>query len=329
MEALWRKAAEELAADVLAFLKRQWLQPTPQNYTLVYLAKAGLDPAICRAIEAITDDGVRMTQTEADQIFAIHLGAVTDISDELKQDDDRAVVRHQVLRLAEIAADAAAATGDFNHELSAGFEQIGGGTADAVMMIAKMIERSRRAERELAATVNQVESLRQELDSARDDATKDMLTGLGNRRAIEDRLARLASTGGPRLIAICDIDHFKSINDRYGHAVGDRVLKVVADALAEACAPHMVGRWGGEEFLVIMPAIELDEGRAILDAAREQVSARHFKLRETDEPIGSVTFSAGLSHAVGDNSENGAAIMRADAFLYRAKAEGRNRTIIG
>lgn len=192
-----------------------------------------------------------------------------------------------------------------------------------------MLERSRQAERELAASAKEVEALRQELDSARDDAAKDALTGLGNRRATDAHLARLASAGTARVLAICDVDHFKLINDRYGHAVGDRALKAVAKALAEACAPHPVGRWGGEEFLVVMASTELDEGVAIVDAARRHVGSRDFKLRDTDEPMGPVTFSAGVSIARGDARENAAAIDRADTLLYRAKCEGRNRIVAG
>jgi diguanylate cyclase (GGDEF)-like protein len=164
-----------------------------------------------------------------------------------------------------------------------------------------MIERSRRAEHELAETAREVETLRQELDSARDDATKDALTGLANRRAIDAQLAQLADAGTPRLLAICDVDHFKSVNDRFGHAIGDRVLTAIADALSEACAPHSVGTLGaGEEFLVVMPETGLEEGRALLDSVRQDLGMRNFKLRETDQQIGTVTFSAGMALAKGD-----------------------------
>lgn len=323
------KATEALASDVLAFLKRQRLAPTPQNYTLAYLARSGSHPVIGRAVDAITDGGVRMTQDEADGIFALHLGAGLAAQSAPPQDDERTAVRHQTRRLAEIAAGAAAATGEFNRDLSAGFNQLDGGAASAATIVAAMIERSQRAERELAATAQEVETLRQELDSARDDATRDALTGLANRRAIDAHLAELAKASTSRLLAICDVDHFKSINDRYGHAVGDRVLKAIAGALEKACAPHWVGRWGGEEFLVVMPATDLEAGVAVLDAAREQIGARLFKLRETDEPVGPVTFSAGICLAQGDARENARALKRADILLYRAKTEGRNRVLAG
>lgn len=323
------KTVQALAGEALAFLKQQQLPATPQNYALAYLAKDGSSPVIGQAVEAITDGGVRMTQAEADEIFAMFLAAALPVSGAATQDTARDTARHQTLRLTEIAAGVAAATGSFNYDLGASFGQLGSGTADVTAIVAAMLERSRRAERELAATVQEAEALRQELDTARDDATKDVLTGLGNRRAIDARLAALAKTGEPRLIAICDIDHFKSINDRYGHAVGDRVLRTVAGVLAEACAPHLVGRWGGEEFLVVMPETALADGLAIMEAARAKLEARQFKLRETDEPLGAITFSAGLSQATGDDLENRAALGRADKLLYRAKTDGRNRVIAG
>lgn len=318
---------QALAEDVLAFLRQQRLAPTPQNFTLAYLARSGSNAEVARAVDAITEGGVRMSQDEADAIFATYLGAAPAVPE--AADDGRAAVRHQTLRLAEIAADAAAATGAFNRDLSAGFQGIEGGAANVLAIIAAMIERSQRAEQELAATAGEVEALRQELDAARDDASKDALTGLGNRRAIDAHLARLGDAREPRLLAICDVDRFKSINDRYGHPVGDRVLKAVGGVLAKACAPHLVGRWGGEEFMVVMAGVELDEGAAIVDAAREELASRSFRLRETDEPMGPVTFSAGVTLATGNAVQNAAAIERADAHLYRAKAEGRNRVLAG
>lgn len=314
-------AAQASAEEALAFLTRQCLPPTPQNYTLAYIAITEPQSEIGRAVNAITDGGVRIRQGEADKIVGLYTGTPAE-ADPHKAERD--ALRHQTIKLGEMASSAAAATGEFTRDLSAEAEAFDGEEARTVQIVTRMIERSRRAEDELTAAVKQVDALRQELESARDDAERDQLTNLGNRRAIDRHLQKLADKGRPRVIGICDIDNFKSVNDRFGHGVGDRVLKLVATSLAESCAPHFVGRWGGEEFVVIMDNFTHEEGVKLLDTARADLSVRKLKLRENDEPLGVISFSAGVASTDGDHAANIAAIHRADSSLYRAKAAGRN-----
>lgn len=311
----------------LAFLARQRLAPTPQNYTLAYIALSEPTSPVAQAVNAITDGGVRIRQEEADEIVRLFARGANGAEPVATDARDRDALRHQTIKLGDMASSAAAATGAFSRDLSAEAKNLGAEAARTVQIVTGMIERARSAEHELHAAAREVATLRQELEVARDDAERDQLTGLGNRRAIERHLEKLASQGHSRIIGICDIDHFKSINDRYGHGVGDRVLKLVAATLSSSCAPQFVGRWGGEEFLFVMPGDDQAQGVALLDAARRDLSNREFKLRENDEPIGLLSFSAGVAVAVGDHTDSVAAVHRADAALYRAKAEGRNRVI--
>ena len=320
-------AAQANAEKALAFLSRQCLEPSPQNYTLAYIAVTEPDSQIGRAVNAITDGGVRIRQGEADEIVGLYASEKAKSDTDAASEAERAALRHQTIKLGEVASNAAAATGAFTRDLSAEAEGFEGNEARTVQIVTRMIERSRRAEDELNAAAKEVETLRQELEAARDDAERDQLTGLGNRRAIERHLQRLAEGGKRRAIGVCDIDNFKSVNDRFGHGVGDRVLKMVATSLASSCAPHFVGRWGGEEFLIVMDDEDQDSGVALLDKARTEIAIRKLKLRENDEPLGVISFSAGVAVTSGDHAANVAAIHRADAGLYRAKAEGRNRVL--
>lgn len=126
-------------------------------------------------------------------------------------------------------------------------------------------------------------------------------------------------------IALCDVDHFKTVNDRHGHIVGDRVLKGVAASLSESLFGHQVGRWGGEEFLVLIDGLAPDRAVPLLQAARENLAARSFKLQDTGKPIGRVTVSMGAASLL--NVQPEAAIEAADRLLYEAKKQGRNRVI--
>ena len=315
--------ARALGQRAMAFLDEQRLDPTPENYRLAYLIQ--LDPRSPLAVAAFTlsAGGVRMTQAQADEIVARHLPAAGDASG--GEDEMRASVRLQTLRLADLTADAATATGDLNRDLTVELDAFSSDPSGITERIANMIARSEEAERGLFEAARQVEALRQELDAARSDANLDALTGLTNRRGVERHLAALARASRDVAVAICDIDHFKAINDRFGHPVGDRVLKVVAGALAEACAPHLVARWGGEEFLVVMDDIELASAAALVDAVRGDLARRQLRLRSTDELIGAITFSAGLASTHEHRRED--LIAKADDLLYEAKKSGRNRVL--
>jgi diguanylate cyclase (GGDEF)-like protein len=154
-------------------------------------------------------------------------------------------------------------------------------------------------------------------------ALTDPVTGLANRRGGEEALAREVSRarrgGVPLSLVLFDIDHFKNINDKAGHAVGDRVLRGIADILsASQRGSDLATRWGGEEFLVLLPDVGLAGARAFAERVREHVQGLEIG------SAGPITVSAGVSELQGDE-DAAAALGRADSNLYRAKEAGRNR----
>lgn len=315
-----------ICRQALAFLEAQRLPPSPPNYHLAFAFAAGSPPELVRTLSAMIDGGVRITQAEADALhesfFARAAGTVVMPRAEASADS----IRHQTLRLADLAASATAATGEFSRELSIRLPGINAADSERLYdLVVAMIERSQRAERELAATSAEVGQLRRELEMAQGDAERDALTGLPNRRGIDAYLA--AARGKPPMaVALCDVDRFKTYNDRYGHAVGDRVLKTVAHMLRESLPGQFVGRWGGEEFLVVIKA-DVATAVALIERAKALLGAKHFKLRETDEPLGRISFSAGVTSLPHAADQLDAALRRADALLYRAKCEGRDRVL--
>lgn len=174
----------------------------------------------------------------------------------------------------------------------------------------------RRRNEQLAETTAHVQRL----------ANHDELTGVLNRRAVWAQLqSRVAPPGEtlPRLcVALLDIDLFKSINDGFGHPVGDRVLKRFCEVLREALRDgDCLGRYGGEEFLLLLPHVKLADAAAVVDRLRAAVESAAW---EDLTPGRGVTLSAGVSSCQpGDRVED--VVARADAALYRAKQEGRNR----
>ena len=160
-------------------------------------------------------------------------------------------------------------------------------------------------------------------------ATRDALTGAHNRRAIEESaradLARCRRSGLPLAVLLVDLDHFKAINDTYGHATGDAALRVfVATATAHLRARDMLGRYGGEEFLVVLPATTREDALTTAERLRTAVAGA---MLEAGEHRLRVTASIGVAEATGDDDID-AVLARADTALYQAKAQGRNRTAI-
>ena len=175
---------------------------------------------------------------------------------------------------------------------------------------------------------DQKAELSEALERIRALATRDALTGLLNRRAMMDELVREARrmTRGGRSMALVllDLDHFKRINDTLGHRVGDRVLQAFAEvALAELRGADRVSRWGGEEFLLLMP--QAPQGQAEVAVERIRVLLREAAIDGMPEDM-VVTFSAGIT-LCGSEHDIAAAIDRADLAMYRAKTGGRNRTV--
>ena len=197
----------------------------------------------------------------------------------------------------------------------------------------EVIDRLAEVERRLREAQAEIETLRARLARAEQEATTDSLTGIPNRRgflALLREAARAADADGQTLsLLMVDVDHFKEFNDRFGHHVGDHVLRLVAHALKGVRAqdptrPAVSGRYGGEEFAVVLPGIEAAGASRIADRLREDLAERRFIMRGTGEPLTQITISIGLAerHRDEDPAET---LRRADQALYEAKRRGRNR----
>jgi len=198
-------------------------------------------------------------------------------------------------------------------------EQHGSVHEDAGKVIARL-------ERQLEQTQAELERLQAEAESARASAMTDPLTGIPNRlaydRRLEEELARFKRYGAPFALLVWDVDRFKSINDTYGHAAGDKVLTVIARLLRDRVREtDLTARYGGEEFVILMPETDAAHAEPVADKLRQAIAATEFHFRGKRVPI---TASCGLTESrPGDDAQS--LFQRADAALYRAKENGRNR----
>jgi diguanylate cyclase len=213
----------------------------------------------------------------------------------------------------------------------------GGSSAEAVQAVLRQLRQETRGiliknqelEHRLARSKKEVEKLRRDLEDVRRDALTDPLTGIANRKLFDQRLreacAAALEDGGSTALVMCDIDHFKAFNDRFGHRVGDEVLKLVARHLRD----HVKGRdtparYGGEEFALILPATTLDGAAALAEQIRKGLAGHRLTSRKSEMRYGNCTISLGIAvYRLGERLDD--LLLRADRALYLAKDRGRNR----
>ena len=196
----------------------------------------------------------------------------------------------------------------------------------ACFVLARLGRMSYRISRVRQQVVRDHAALSRAIEQVRDLAVRDALTGLHNRRHLMERLERerhrAEHLGQTFCVALIDLDHFKRVNDTHGHAVGDDVLRGVANVLRSCMRESdVLGRWGGEEFIILMPDTQTHEGLIALNRLRRQLAQSP---PAGNLPLLRVTLSAGVAaHRAGDSLEH--LIERADRALYTAKDAGRDR----
>lgn len=187
-------------------------------------------------------------------------------------------------------------------------------------------------EKKLKTSEDKVQELSDKLAKAEADSLTDPLTSIANRRHFDKKIAEFISeckNSNEKLsLAILDIDHFKSINDRFGHTVGDQVLQVYAKLICKNLRKSdFVSRFGGEEFAVLMPGTDLYSAKGAQSKLLERLRNKSWLLENTGDRIEAITASIGISELC-ENDTSNSLISRADEALYIAKNSGRNMVVI-
>ena len=327
-----RSARRQLLDDIAGFLLGNDLEVSPANLLAAHAAFSGLDPRLGRKI---AQQGMgSITQQWLDENRSDRRDAKT-------EDGLQSLVAKLETTLDGFSGHivaARSATSDYKGELEqhvAGLARIENSAefmATFTDLAKAMLDRTRKLETDMRQSENEAAKLRSSLAKAKRDADVDHLTGLPNRRAFEavlDREFRTARAAlEPLVVAFCDIDHFKRINDTHGHEAGDRVIRLIGQVLAEVSNDHChVARHGGEEFVMLFRGLDTAATYDLLDSLRESLASRHFVNRATDEPLGRITFSTGIAD-VFDYADARAALKAADEALYVAKEAGRNQVRI-
>jgi diguanylate cyclase len=210
---------------------------------------------------------------------------------------------------------------------------------DVLAHTLQMQDAMARLQQQLSDSQREIDGLRDEVRRVRQESLVDALTGLANRRAFDRQMALALATGASAAVAhdagtalslvTLDIDHFKRVNDSYGHAFGDQVLRAVAQVL-QALTPDggLAARVGGEEFALLLPAHPAAQASALAEKLRATVAASRIRRKGADAQAERITVSLGVALHGGPGEAAAGFIERADRALYAAKQAGRDRVVV-
>lgn len=204
-------------------------------------------------------------------------------------------------------------------------------TQQIVLEAKSIAESSKKLKGKLDSAVLKIDVLSKELNEIKHTAKTDMLTSLLNRRGFSEAMVKAMETTKitrePFSIIMLDIDHFKKINDEYGHLIGDHILKMVSKLLTDYIkGKDIASRFGGEEFILILPQTSLEGAYILAEQIRLSLQKKTWTIKDTGKSIGQISVSLGIAlYKIGESVDT--VIKRADTALYHAKNTGRNKTI--
>lgn len=328
----------EYLRQALPLMARQEAALHPVSYAVWYDYVAQHTPALRAAVDRCLQRDGRLDEASTEALYRQHIAEVDPRTAQRVADGFQKILTG----MAESAAQAGDETARFGSSLSRLSEALGSGTAahDAEAL-AEMLQGTRQMTQAVEALQSRLEEsqheiglLREEVRRARSESLLDSLTGLANRRAFDERLATCLATADfaqaqrtPCLV-VSDIDHFKHINDSYGHGFGDQVLRAVGQVL-KTCAPQesLAARIGGEEFAILLPGAGLDEARSLAEKVRRAVAGSRIRRHGTQETLARVTLSLGVTlHRTGEGVRE--FLERADQAMYASKSAGRDRVTV-
>ncbi len=313
-------------------MRRYEVPVTPDNFALWYEYHSGENPALARTMDVIISNHGEFDETILHDLYASFISSAR----------EEAIVREtlasllQVIReLIRVARRAGANAAEFGNALTAMAAREYDHTRETLrVLIGDLIRESQRlagttqsAGDQMIDSSEQIATLERKLESALAEARIDGLTGLANRKSFDAAARRLAgeamNSGDDLTLMMIDADHFKRVNDTWGHQVGDEVLCHIASLLKRSVrGEDFVARYGGEEFAIVLPRTDLRAAESVANNIRHALSRDPLRLNLIP-PLGKITVSVGISrYEPGDPLASW--ISQADSALYRAKNNGRD-----
>jgi diguanylate cyclase len=324
----------EFAQEVIQQMLDSGIAVTPKSFHVWFDYAIGWHPELAIEIDAHQRKDEPITSELCEQLYDKYIGTDRAQSVLAETQHNTQDILQTILK---DVLDAGGAASTYGNELSAVTEELGDDievdkirdvVKDLVTETTKMAATSQKLQAKLESATNDVEMLRKRLDKLERESLTDPLTGLRNRKALERHLSQCFNDhqreGAPFSLIMLDIDHFKDFNDKYGHHIGDAVLRIVSATLADGSHKNAhAHRYGGEEFSVVLPGATLDSAIGIAERFRSSVESKRLKVAKTSEAIEPITISLGVCEVRPEDNDD-TIMQRADKALYLAKNAGRN-----
>jgi diguanylate cyclase len=329
-----REQSAELLRLVLPLMSRHEAGFNPLTYAVWYEYVRGSNSALSAALDAAIAKGKPLADEDMNQLYDTHV-ALRDIESSMR-------MRNRMQKMIDEVSVATTQTSSEVAHYSDGLDRYQQRlrTESAPSAVAEVVGsllsdtlrvkvRTSDLQTQLHNSAQEVDRLRQELEAAQGLAHMDPLTGLMNRRGLDQHVRSHFGAGlaGCALL-LFDIDEFKQINDAHGHLLGDRVINAVGHSIRRLIEPEGVAaRIGGEEFAALVAGRSLEQITALADGIRSAVERGRIKRQDQDASVGGVTVSVGVGFGVGEESFE-TLFERADRALFRSKQDGRNRVTV-
>jgi len=304
--------------------------PNPRNFALWYAYVSKRDAELNASLDSTIAEQGTCPEEVTEELFKRHV-----IKDELAlQQSLQDSLSNVIKELAGDVENTRAGADDLSDDLEQSLdtlvnnsdpEQIKQAVQGLIASAKTASQVVNKFQDQLNAAEQEISTLKLQLEEKEKDVYRDALTQLGNRRAFDKRLYALCEADNQNTtLVLIDIDHFKAINDSYGHVLGDKVLQGIAQILGNQCPDSaLAARYGGEEFALLLES-DAAAGAELAEAVRQQIQKLSLRKKNSEELIDNITASFGIAEKLpGEHPEQ--LIERADAALYSAKNNGRDR----
>ena len=322
---------------VVPFLAKHRLAANPVAYTVCYEYFTRENQALRTEIDSILEQGKELTNQIIQSAFDTYIAGSGEVNLRYINDNVRRVISD--LSKSTVSVDQEAS--QFSESLVQYVDRLAGNRDEcSIEQVVKnlladtlsMQNTTSKLQEQLDESQREIGLLRNQLDEIREEILTDALTGLTNRKGFKQKIDLATSESGMSAQSYCvlmiDIDHFKTINDSYGHLVGDKVIQFVAATMQKQVkGKDTVGRFGGDEFVILLLDTDLPGALSVAGSIRSIIEKTRIKRMDTGEPIGQVTVSIGIAKYLKGESVS-ELLDRADSALYQSKTKGRNRVTV-
>lgn len=329
----------DITRQTLTRLSRDGIATTPDYYTIVFEYLAELNPELSGDVQTMIERNGSLNAQDLDQIYQRYFNGEPQQASKstgLKRISEEGLnlfttIFDRLQRFESFTLGKQQRLGDLKHRVLEGQETPENALDTVLGEIESMFKENQEIRGSLEQSLTRLSQITEELREVSSESRSDHLTGLANRRALEDHLQQLVASPPPGGISaiMLDIDHFKSINDTYGHILGDEVLRKMAAILQQQVGEDdLVARYGGEEFVIILTGMAIGPAFKVAEQLRTAVAGNNFGTDRNGNRLPQITISLGVTGYRRDEALDDF-LDRADRFLYRSKEGGRNRTSMG